>query len=1541
MAGTAFLTVRCPACGVASDRVPASLAGRTVRCPRCSARFAVPAEGPGTSAAAVPPAVPPAEPVTGPVAALSTTAAAHDEAAPTVLEAEAPQPTVLEADVPQPTVAEADVVAPTVAEEGALAPTRAEAASPAGPAPAGGIAWKPGEVVLGLYEVEGVLGQGGMGRVYRVRHRGWDLDLAVKAPLSEALDASGGADLFEREAETWVNLGLHPHVVTCHYVRRVSGIPLVFAEYVDGGSLHDAIRARRLDSAEDILDVAVQLGWGLHHAHEHGLVHRDVKPANVMLTRDGLAKVTDFGLARARSVRIQAPAGAGTGQSMTIEGGGGGTPAYLSPEQAAGQALDRRSDLWAFGLCVLEAFLGGRTWEYGLAAPAILDTYRRDGLSAGGRPAMPESVADLLVGCFQERPEERPRDLAVLVAGLRAAWEEVAGRPYPRREPRGGQGSADALSNRAVSLVDLGRAAEATTLWGRALEVEPQHLEATYNAGLATWAEGRASDTELLRRLGEACASHGGRARAHQLLGRVHLALGQAAEALAELERAAALGGSEDISRDLAIARAGVPASQRTVRGLQGPVAALALSADGRLVAAGSGAEVRLWEAATGQLVRALHVSDGPVRSLALLPDGRFLLVGVENGPLALWDLSSGRPSRSLARHAGFATSLAVVPGGRFVASGGSDRVVRLWDPASGRAVLEMAGHDDTVTAVAAGRTRLASASRDGTVRVWALEDGRCLGTLRGHEGRVLAVALDESRARLVSAGEDATVRDWGLQSQEAVRVYRSHGQPVLAVALPTDGGRLVSGSADRTVRSFEADGHRLVSLARLDGAVHALSLAPDGTCWAAHGTMVSALPARPLHMPAAALCRPASASEEEARAAAVEAKVADARRSLAAGDLATAVTFARTARSVPGHERSEATLAVWDDLCARLPKQALLSAWEDARLEGHEDQVLGVAVDGSGSRALTAGLDATLRLWGLPSHRHEATLSGHDGAVTAVAFAGASRAVSGGRDRTVRLWDLAGHHSLGVLEGHAETVSAVDASADGHRAASASWDGTVRLWDLRHRALLRVLEGHAAHVAAVRLAPDGQVVASAGWDGTARLWDADSGRELGVLAGHRGNVTAIALHADGRQVATGGEDGTVRAWDARTRRAERVLAGHEGEITGLDFTPDGRFLLSGSRDHTVRVWDLRRGDCVRTLPHPAIVHGLARSPAAGALVTACADRCARVWHLDWEPEVPTAPKEAAPTTRVGGTTVRTRVAAAAPPATTPTLREDLRRTAPIGVPALPRAARAARRLPWGRVALALGILATVVGAWLTLRRPATGLRVSPHMARAVPRELDLIDLAPFRGSCSPGDYERHLERVRSGNPDARDVACLAAHGTAGVVADVLDGAPLASDEPLTAQRLRRNAASALAGLPHDAVQAVCARLGDGRADARRVAAMALAVLDDDDATACVRQALSVGSPTVQAAAAAALRQQVTRGRFPVEEAWALTRGLLVSPDPAVRIGGLLVTPVFRGDAVEPAVRPLLEDADPDVAASAREAVEAIRNLRKIDDTAP
>lgn len=205
-----------------------------------------------------------------------------------------------------------------------------------------GATWRRGDVVLDLYEVLDVVATGGMGLVYRVRHRGWDTELAMKVPRPELVGSERALHGFEAEAETWVGLGPHPHIVNCAYVRRVAPLPGVFAEWVAGGSLADAIADRRLRDPDPrrttgrFIDVAIQFAWGLDHAHRSGLVHQDVKPANVMLTPDGTVKVTDFGLARAR-IRAGED-GIPRPDADPAVSLAGLTPAYCSPEQARASA---------------------------------------------------------------------------------------------------------------------------------------------------------------------------------------------------------------------------------------------------------------------------------------------------------------------------------------------------------------------------------------------------------------------------------------------------------------------------------------------------------------------------------------------------------------------------------------------------------------------------------------------------------------------------------------------------------------------------------------------------------------------------------------------------------------------------------------------------------------------------------------------------------------------------------------------------------------------------------------------------------------------------------------------------------------------------------------------------------------------------------------------------------------------------------------------------------------------------------------------------
>jgi WD40 repeat protein len=1311
-----------------------------------------------------------------------------------------------------------------------------------------------------------------------------------------------------------------------------------------------------------------------------------VKPANILLGADGAAKVTDFGLARARKHQARGPrvaADAEGGHTMTVEGGGGGTPAYLSPEQAAGDPLTRRSDLWSFALSVLEMFLGQRTWEHGLAAAEVLEQYRRGDLTSPQRPAMPASVVEFLAQCFREKPEERPRGLAEAAAVLKSAWEQTTGRTYHRREPRGGRGSADGMNNRALSLVDLGRVAEAGTLWRRALETEPQHPEASYNAGLVAWSNGQLGDQEFVRRMEEVAVSHSTSARAQQLRGRIRLLVGEATEAQAAFARAAEMQSAQpwstvDLDRDIKAAGAPVKAPRLVLRGLRGPVSALTLTVDGHTVVGAHGGEARVWDASTGTILKTLAIPDGPVHALAALPDGRFLVVAAEKAPLTVWDLVSGQSVKTWVRQPGHITCLALLPGGRLVASGGSDRLVRLWDPATGRCVMEMGGHDDAVTAVAAGATHLVSASRDGTVRLWAVEDGRPLGALRGHDGHVNAVVLSEEDSRVVSAGDDRSMRDWGLNSRELVRAYTSHAGTVHALALNPKDGRLLSGSADRSVRAWDLDRERLAEWQQLDAAVHALAIGPDGVVWAAHGTAVSVLDAAPLELPAPALCRPSSAIEVETRAASFEEGIEEARRTLSAGDLPLALSLVRTARKIPGHERSGPALEVWDELCARLPRRRLQSAWEEGRLSGHGDPPVAVAAAPDGTRALTASLDATLRLWDLGRRETLATLSGHASAVTSVAYlGGGGRAVSGGRDRTVRVWDLTDGRLLRTLEGHGETVSAVDVSPSGPEVVSASWDGTVRIWDLRKGVEAHVMEGHGAQVTSVRYATDGQALASAGWDGTVRIWEAATGEPLTLLEGHEGNVTAVALHPTGRSVASGGEDGTVRLWDPRARRAMRTFRGHEGEISRVVFTPDGRFLVSSGRDHTVRVWDLRKGKEARTLNHPAAVHSVALTPLGNVLLAAVGDNHVHAWHLDWEPEEAGAGTwdetarpfletfvnrhrgTVGPTERMtlsdadvdgllsdlhrrgfGGLTretLRPRLETLASREDELSYWETLRRNAPAVVRAVPRAAGAVKRFPWGRLAVAVVAAAAFVVGVKSWFKPEARLALSPYMAEAVRDEIDLMDLEPFSSGCRANAYGDHLGRLVSGNPEIRDVACVAAFSGAHTVAEVLDHVPLEDPDNMKAHRLVRNAASTLAGLPPSGIDALCSRLSDPRRIVRQVVGLALAEGGDEAVVTCVRDTLSGGSAVARRAAVLPLRQHLARGVLGVEEGWALVQGLLQHGDPEIRIAGLEALPMFTARVSEPVALPLLEDPDPAVAEAAGTAIGRIQNIHRTD----
>src|SRR5262245_40937140 len=215
--------------------------------------------------------------------------------------------------------------------------------------------------LIGPYRIDGKLGEGGMGEVYRARDTRLKRDVAVKVlPSTFARDTDRRAR-FRREAELLATLN-HPHIAAVYGLEEDADLTALVLELVEGPTLADRLTEGPVP-LDEALPIARQIADALEAAHEKGIIHRDLKPANIKLRPDGTVKILDFGLAKSLE-----PAGLSNvlsalptvlGPAPTLGGIILGTPAYMSPEQARGKAVDKRTDIWAFG-CVLYEMLTGK-----------------------------------------------------------------------------------------------------------------------------------------------------------------------------------------------------------------------------------------------------------------------------------------------------------------------------------------------------------------------------------------------------------------------------------------------------------------------------------------------------------------------------------------------------------------------------------------------------------------------------------------------------------------------------------------------------------------------------------------------------------------------------------------------------------------------------------------------------------------------------------------------------------------------------------------------------------------------------------------------------------------------------------------------------------------------------------------------------------------------------------------------------------------------------------------------------------------------------
>lgn len=308
-------------------------------------------------------------------------------------------------------------------------------------------AWRPGEILLGEFEVLGELGRGGMASVHLVRHLDLRHYAAVKSPFPEMIDSAAGRRIFAREVETWISLPKHPHLVECYYLRDMDGCPLVFAEYVPSGSLASWIARNRIHGLPHVLDLGIQWAEAMRVAQQRGVVHRDLKPANCLLDDAGRLKVSDFGLATARIaplLNIARPDSQG-GKAWPFSAG---TQAYCSPEQLDGRETDVRTDIWSFGVSLFELISRQRP-GFGPAAPFAIRAHQ---LSEQGSQT-PVAIWDFLLTLVEPDLQHRPDSFATVADGLRGLYRIATGCAYTREFP-------DAVTTSSAKVAPMARSGE-------------------------------------------------------------------------------------------------------------------------------------------------------------------------------------------------------------------------------------------------------------------------------------------------------------------------------------------------------------------------------------------------------------------------------------------------------------------------------------------------------------------------------------------------------------------------------------------------------------------------------------------------------------------------------------------------------------------------------------------------------------------------------------------------------------------------------------------------------------------------------------------------------------------------------------------------------------------------------------------------------------------------------------------------------------------------------------------------------------------------